>query len=317
MTDSVTSDIRNLYEETVKDSLKPIFFKAFGIHCREPEDGFQRCFKKADNPGNLWWFRKSTDNEIEIDFLAHVTPLSTIPDVDEAQVLQIPNVRVFKSTVQPLAVASVSAHHDYQQKKSQSPEKPDETSTDTYAHFQYVVAEITCGGRSSVLKKLEQLEKDCYFLCSRSRPSSTQASDFKVLETIAFVAVVSPSPNETELQNELFKNRTTYPLLLNLFISGRFVCVEHKETISVVMRELSSKMQSMDISLNLLDSKLSEQSQTLDSKLSEQSQTLESKLSEQSKAFEAKLSEQSKAFEAKLTEQFALFQQFLDVRLPK
>jgi uncharacterized coiled-coil protein SlyX len=250
----------------------------------------------------------------------------------------LPNVQVFKSTNPSPTVASSGSLHEFQQKKSLSPEKAGSSTDDDFDNFQYVIAEITHGGRISVLKKLVQLEKDCCFLCSRTLPSLTQASEFKVLETIACVAVVCPNPKASDLHDELFKDTITFPLLQELFSQGRFVWIKHNETASVIIREMGNKLdtvietvsdqnQTLESKLSelseqsqTLESKLSEQSQTLESKLSEQSLTLESKLSEQSltiKALETKLTEQHQALEAKLSEQFAVFQQFLAERFPK
>ena len=53
MTDSVSSEFHDFYEDTVRDSLTSILHKAFGILCREPAEGFSRSFKKRDNLGNL------------------------------------------------------------------------------------------------------------------------------------------------------------------------------------------------------------------------------------------------------------------------
>ena len=304
-TDSVSSDFHNLYEQTVRESLKSILFKAFGILCREPTEGFLRYFKKGNTTsGNLFWdyYRIS---EIEIDFLAHVAPLSTLPAVVEENLSVLPNVQVFKSVNPSPSVATTSSLKDFQQKKSVSPEKADASTNDDFDTFQYVIAEITLGGRKSVLKKLEQLEKDCFFLCSRTRPSLTHTSEFKVLETIACVAVVSPNLNATELQNALLKDAATFPLLKELFSQGRFVCIRHTETPSVIIRDMGNKLDKLDMVM----ATVSEQNQALEAKLSEQNQAL----SEQNQALEAKLSELNRA----LSEQFLAVQQLLLSRLPE
>jgi len=298
MTDSVSSEFHDFYEDTVRDSLTSILHKAFGILCREPAEGFSRSFKKRDNLGNLLWDCYPKVGEIEIDFLAHVAPLSTLPDVVDANLSVLPNVQVFKSTNPSPTVASSGSLHEFQQKKSLSPEKTGASTDDDFDNFQYVIAEITHGGRTSVLKKLVQLEKDCCFLCSRTLPSLTQASEFKVLETIACVAVVCPNPKASDLHDELFKDTITFPLLQELFSQGRFVWIKHNETASVIIREMGIKLD------------------TVIETVTEQSQTLESKLSEQSQAVEAKLSEQSQTIKA-LSEQLALFQQIVLERLPE
>ena len=327
MSNSVTSELTRYYEETVRESLAHTLYNAFGTHCRQSEYGFQRLFNKCDNADNSWWQKKPSDSQIEIDFLAHVTPLSTLSDVNVAKVSENPHVSVFKSTAPPTNGASTEADDSYKQNRTVSPEKTMEQSGDGDGdghsdgnccgnHFQYVIAEITCGGNNSVMAKLEQLQKDCHFLCSRACPSLTDEADFRVLETVAFVAVVSPTLKAEELRKRIFSNSKPLPLLKELYNRGRFVWIEHKKTISAAVKELDSK-------LDFLSENIQEQNQALEAKLTEQNQALEAKLTEQNQALEAieaKLTEQTQqtqAFEAKLTEQFALFQQFLAERFPK
>ena len=340
--DSVTSEIRHLYEDTVRDSLPRVFRLTFGTPCRQPDAGFRRIFNKRETSRNLWWSKKPQDTQVEMDFLAHVAPLNTLPDINT----NIDNsyVKVFKSTSQTTTTtAGEVLAMQLQQTKSESPEK---TSAEAKAdgdgdvdgdgdgeNFQYVIAEITCGGSDTVLKKLEQLEKDCYFLCSRACPLLADA-DFQVLATVAFVAVVSPKLKENLLRNRILSTSEPLPLLRELYNYGRFVWIEHTQTLGVVVKEIGNRLdsvvakvseqneatQAMKFQLSeqsqVLESKLSEQSQDLESKLSEQSQALESKLSEQSQAVEAKLSEQSQTIKA-LSEQLALFQQIVLERLPE
>jgi DNA-binding transcriptional MerR regulator len=264
-----------------------------------------------------------------MDFLAHVAPLNTLPDINT----NIDNsyVKVFKSTSQTTTtIAGEVLAMQLQQTKSESPEK---TNTEAKAdgdddgdgdgeNFQYVIAEITCGGAETVLKKLEQLEKDCYFLCSRACPSLSDA-DFQVLATVAFVAVVSPKLKENLLRNRILSTPEPLPLLRELYNCGRFVWIEHTQTLGVVVKEIGNRLDSVVAKVSeqneatqAMKFQLSEQSQDLESKLSEQSQALESKLSEQSQAVEAKLSEQSQTIKA-LSEQLALFQQKVLERLPE
>ena len=310
-TDSMSGEIHSHYEETVRKSLKTILYSAFEVHCREPSEGYSRSYSKDDNPGNLWWTHNDKDEQVQIDFLAHVTPLNSLSDVNEKLVAEIPNVRVWKSTAEASVVSSSSIVPGSQQKKSSSPEKPEASDGDdaTYGsadeHFQYVIAEITIGGKSSALGKLKQLEKDCFFLCSRACPTISDQSNFKVLESIAFVAVVSPNPYVYEIFRKVKNATSPYPLLRKLYNQGRFVCIQHKETLVVVIQDLGNKMQN-------LETKLTEQSQTmldLETNLTEQNDALKSQLSEQNEAtqaMKAQLSEQieaTQAMKAQLSEQ--------------
>ena len=197
--DSVSTEIQRIYEETVRNSLASILRNAFGTCCRQPMGGFQRLFNKRDSMENLWWSNKPADSHLQIDFLAHVTPLSTLSEIDIQKVSENPHVVVKKSTNKSTSInqtGTQSVALDLKQTMINSPEKTDALSDDgdgDNQHFQNVVAEITCGGLKSVKSKLEQLEKDCFFLCSRACPSLTSEANFQVLETVAFVAVVSPT----------------------------------------------------------------------------------------------------------------------------
>jgi len=281
--DSVTSEIRHLYEDTVRDSLARVFRLTFGTSCRQPDAGFRRIFNKRDTPRNLWWSKNLHQSQVEMDFLAHVAPLSTLPDINTN--IDNPYVTVFKSTSQTTSAIEVA--HEFQHSKSESPEK---TSTEAKADgdddvdsdrekFQYVIAEITCGGAETVLKKLEQLEKDCYFLCSRACPSLAE-SGFQVLATVAFVAVVSPKLKANQIRNRIFNTSEPLPLLRELYNCGRFVWIEHTQTLGVVIKEIGNRLDSVI-------ENLSEQNEAMKLQLSEQNQTI--------KALESKLSEQSEA----------------------
>jgi hypothetical protein len=326
--DSVTSEIRHLYEDTVRDSLAHVFRLTFGTPCRQPDAGFRRIFNKKDTSRNLWWSKKSDDTQVEMDFLAHVAPLNALPDINT----NIDNsyVKVFKSTSQTSTTTGGEVLAlQCQQTKSESPEK---TNTEAKAdgddddvdgeNFQYVIAEITCGGAETVLKKVEQLEKDCFFLCSRACPSLAE-SDFHVLATVAFVAVVSPKLKANQLRNRIFNTSEPLPLLRELYNYGRFVWIEHTQTLGAVVKEIGNRLDSVGIRLDSVIENLSEQNDAVKLQLSEQNETtqaMKSQLSEQSltiKALETKLSEQHQALEAKLSEQFAVFQQFLAERFPK
>ena len=65
--DSVTSEIRHLYEDTVRDSLARVFRLTFGTLCRQPDAGFRRIFNKSDTSGNLWWSKKPQDIQVDTD----------------------------------------------------------------------------------------------------------------------------------------------------------------------------------------------------------------------------------------------------------
>ena len=274
MTDSVSSDLHDFYEELVRNSLRNVFMKAFGIYCREPEDGFCRYFQKKDDPSNQWWIEKTNDTQIEIDFLAHVSPLSSLPDINEKAISEISYVKMFKSILQTSIEGSDGIPHAFPPLKSQSPEKSDKNVDDQSDNFQYVVAEITSGGRKSAKEKLDQLEKDCFFLCSRRSRDTPN-----LLGTIAFVAIVSPNLDAIKACGSILnvsRNGTSYPLLRKLYFAGRFVGIQHVKTIGFTMRELMEKVDTVGAKLSEQSEASLEQSETLN--------TLKTQLSEQREA---------------------------------
>ena len=126
------------------------------------------------------------------------------------------------------------------------------------------------GGAVTVLKQLEQLEKDCYFLCSRACPCLTDDKGFQVLNTVACFAVISPVLNANELRKRIFNSTQALPLLQELFNHGRFVWIEHKKTIVVVIQQFGNKLDSVMENV----SEQIEATQAMKSQLSEQSQTI-------------------------------------------
>ena len=265
MSDTICSEIQSIYEESARDSLHEIFLIAFGIYSTEHADGYRRLFIKSETENNLWWKEKPSDNTVEMDFVAHVYPLSILAEMKETFFSPMSNVHVFKSSVIVNAEDLNKEDTNYQQNVSSSLEKNYMNDDQAYHNFQYVVAEITGGGSKSVTKKLIQLEKHCFFLCSRACPQAKASYEFNVLKTVAFAAVVAPNIKIADLQNNI--NERNYPLLNVLSKSGRFVIVEDNRTLRVNLQKIDE--------LTHIVAELSEQNQALDAKISEQKDTLQ------------------------------------------
>ena len=241
MSDSVSSDQNSGYEDIVRDSLRTILWGAFKIYAREPNRGFSASFKKSESSGNLWWVgRSANEKEIQIDYLAHTTPLTMLRDVDERAVADIPHVMVFKSrSMVPAAAPRAPVLAAVQRLLSESPEKPDDEAPDDIGEFvQYIVGEITHGGERSVGTKLNQLEKDCTFLTSRAQPQVTRVADLRVLDVVAVAVVASPSVKSEKVFNYVRSNRLSLPMLSELFSAGRLVCVKDERTTTVLLRDM-------------------------------------------------------------------------------
>ena len=220
---SVSSDIEMLYEETVRNSLKPIIWSSFGINCREPEQGFNRKFykvsKKVNNEPNLFWEVKPNTLEIEIDFIAHVSPIERLVCSGNPGNLNV-------TITQPRRPVDTETEVNLQGKMNYSPEKEKVPTDEDGENFQYAIAEISSGRKESVSRKLEQLEKDCIFLCSRVCPEITDVNDLSsgVLQSIAFAVVVSPHKYES---NFISNMKSNCPLLGTLLEHGRFIYIQH------------------------------------------------------------------------------------------
>ena len=243
MSDSVSSIQHSAYEDLVRDSLKSLLWTALRIYAREPERGFDAKFNKRESLGNLWWVgRSESETVIQIDYLAHTTPLTILQDVDDTAVACIPHAKVFKSKSTVRAGApSGPVEAAVQRLLSDSPEKPDaEAPEDEFV--QYVVGEITHGGERSIFQKLKQLEKDCTFLTSRAQPMVTRVANLRVLDVVAVAVVASPSISHVDVFNYVNSKRTLLPMLYELFSNGRLVCVRDERTVSVLIRDMQESI---------------------------------------------------------------------------
>jgi hypothetical protein len=229
----------------VRRAMKVILWTAFDVHCREPDRGFDATFKKHDTAENLWWVgRPREEVMIQMDFLAHVLPLTTLRAVNSEAMADLQYAMVYPSSavlIDNEAGEAAPPAAAGQRILVDSPEKPQEedvaTLTETLT-LQYVVCEITHGGKASVSNKLEQLEKDCFFLTSRAQPHVRNASDLRVLDAVAIAIVASPSLNQEGVFENVARNRAKFTMLSALLSAGRLVCVRDKRTISARLEEL-------------------------------------------------------------------------------
>ncbi len=318
---SVSSDIEMLYEETVRNSLKSIIWSSFRINCREPEHGFNRKFynilNKGNNEPNFFWKVRPSAQEIEIDFIAHVSPIERLEYSGNPGNLNV-------TITQPREPVDTETKVNLQGKMKYSPEKEKVPTDEDGENFQYAIAEISSGRKDSVSKKLEQLEKDCIFLCSRACPEITDLNDLSsgVLQSIAFAAVVSPHKYES---NFISNMKSKFPILGTLLEHGRFIYIQHKETLKTVVQEMRSKIDTIG---NQLAENAAESNQSLldlDCKISDQITELEGRLSEQmtkqTNELEGRLSEQmtkqTTELEGRLSEQITKQTNELEVNVSK
>ena len=299
MTDSVTSEQHDAYEELAREVLPSVLWAALRLPCREPMRGYNASFKRNDVHQNLWWTLNTKDNTIEIDFLAHTNPLvGALQDVNQAAVADIPNVEVYKVAgpsagefpVNPQDLALLNS-----QKKIDSPEKPpgDNVVDDNVDSIQYIVAEITHGrGQKSVKGKLEQLEKDCFFLCSRANVPLMVAEDFRkgVVNVVALAIVVSPYVDAETVAGIIQNQKLIFPMLYTLRLAGRLLCVKFKRTLTVLVKDMGAILaeQRSDIL------SLREQNETLRGQLTEMQETQTQKMDEMQKTQTHKMDEMQK-----------------------
>lgn len=230
------------YEEMVRRAMKVILWKAFDVHCREPDRGFDATFKKHDTAENLWWVGRPREEVIQMDFLAHVLPLTTLREVNSEAMADLQYAMVYPSSallIDNEAGEAAPPAAAGQRILVDSPEKPQEEDVSTLTGtLQYVVCEITHGGKASLSNKLEQLEKDCFFLTSRAQSHVRNASDLRVLDAVAIAIVASPSLNPQIVFENVARNRVKFTMLSALLSAGRLVCVRDKRTISARLEEL-------------------------------------------------------------------------------
>ena len=278
MTDSVTSEQHDAYEELAREVLPSILWAALRLPCREPMRGYNALFKRTDSHQNLWWTLNTKDNTIEIDFLAHTNPLvGALQEVNQAAVADIPDVEVYKVAGQsagefPVNLRDLALVNS--QKKIDSPEKPpgDNVVDDNVDSIQYIVAEITHGrGQKSVTGKLEQLEKDCFFLCSRANVPLAVVEELRkgVANVVALAIVVSPYVDAETVAEIIQKKKLTFPMLYTLRLAGRLLCVKFKRTLTVIVKDMAAILaeQRSDIL------SLREQNETLRGQLTEMQKT--------------------------------------------
>jgi FtsZ-binding cell division protein ZapB len=151
---------------------------------------------------------------------------------------------------------------------SDSPEKVvegiDPLEVVSQPKFKYVIGEVTAGGKGAVLSKVDQLEKDCFFICSKASNmkdgSLDSSSRSRVSDVVCFVVLIAPHDNALLVSESIRSKRLTCPFVYQLFCEGRFVYIVNKDTTVEVLKKLEQesadiKQESADIKQESADIK--------------------------------------------------------------
>lgn len=239
MSDSVVSEIQHDYEDRMRSSLCIILWNAFHIAVSEPYQGFNKSYYMEEYP-EIW--PRNLPSPVEIDFMGQTKDLKMIRSYMNHEMKDNPDVVI---SVSPIVNAdqhpslfseedeiSVNKYDDNYSTKSRFSEK---SEVDTRGHFKYVIAEITMGGRKSISKKVEQLEKDCIV-------SIMELNRKDVLDAVSIAIIVSPVNYAEYAFNFINSNGKYYPNVLTLFEAGRIVYIQNKETLSYTTRKLQTDL---------------------------------------------------------------------------
>jgi len=209
-----------------------------------PLDGYNRKFYPNMFPGG---WPLGTSMEAEIDFIAHSDDVKSIP----TGTFRHPDNIHVTGSVSNCNIPDLSA--PFTSPTTMSPERMDPATgtTPTAATIstsvinpitqviKYIVGEVTYGGKSTVMGKLKQLEKDCK-ICLAKMPSQ------KIITHVVSVAVlVNPYNFIIDVFNELQTNTVDYPNLGALYHSGRFIYIRYTETHLTMLEEQGTQLQNL------------------------------------------------------------------------
>jgi len=248
------------YENSSREKFRLVIYKTLNVWVRESREGYNRIFAKSKYPDNLWWANRK-DLEIEIDILGHVNA-SFKPSIVQNDPDTRWNVIILKETTNPKindlnteTDTNINDETNTGTSVSDSPEKVVEGNTlEIEPKFKYVIGEVTAGGKKAVLSKVDQLEKDCFFICSKaSNMKSGSLDGSRVSDVVCFVVLIAPYDNALIVSESIRSKRLTCPFVYQLFCEGRFVYIVNKDTTVEVLKKLEHE--SADIKQELAENK--------------------------------------------------------------
>ena len=233
-----------------REKFRLVIYKTLNVLVRESREGYNRIFAKSKYPDNLWWENRK-DLEIEIDILGHVNA-SFKPSIVQNDPDTRWNVIILKETTNP----KINDETNTGTSVSDSPEKVVEgiNTLEIEPKFKYVIGEVTAGGKKAVLSKVDQLEKDCFFICSKASNMKNGSLDSsRVSDLVCFVVLIAPYDNALIVSESIRSKRLTCPFVYQLFCEGRFVYIVNKDTTIEVLKKLEHE--SADIKQELAENK--------------------------------------------------------------
>jgi len=249
------------YENSSREKFRLVIYKTLNVWVRESREGYNRIFAKSKYPDNLWWETRK-DLEIEIDILGHVNA-SFKPSIVQNDPDTRWNVIILKETTNPTiddlnteTDTNINDETNTGTSVSDSPEKVVEgiNTLEIEPKFKYVIGEVTAGGKKAVLSKVDQLEKDCFFICSKASNTKSGSLDCsRVSDVVCFVVLIAPYDNALTVSESIRNKRLTCPFVYQLFCEGRFVYIVNKDTTVEVLKKLEHE--SADIKQELAEHK--------------------------------------------------------------
>ena len=249
------------YENSSREKFRLVIYKTLNVLVRESREGYNRIFTKSKYPDNLWWENRK-DLEIEIDILGHVNasfkPSIVQNDPDTRWNVIILNKETTNPKINDLNTETDTNINDKTNtgiSVSDSPEKVVEGNPlEIESKFKYVIGEVTAGGKKAVLSKVDQLEKDCSFICSKASNMKDGSLDSsRVSDVVCFVVLIAPFDNVLLVSESIRSKKSTYPFVYQLFCEGRFVYIVNKDTTVEVLKKL--EQESADIKQELAENK--------------------------------------------------------------
>ena len=278
---SVSGEQEKDYEERIRQSLPTMIFEIFGVRAIEPRDGFCRKFLTADFElrGPLW---RSTSIdmpiEVECDFFYHASAIddTRLPLEAQHHFSKITTSPIVTHAKRPSSSVSVLPGFDL------SPEKATLPENESPIAVMYGMAEITQGGKKTVLNKVVQLEKDCWVAMSKVAQSDDDRHEHSVprsvLDVVALIMIVNPKNLADHVFNHINSNQDKYPYVHELFEAGRFAYIQNTSTLTNIVRHIESQLASLPEDLTAISAQMESQLTQLTSSQEAISAQMESQL---------------------------------------
>ena len=230
-----------IYEDECRERIPTILWQFLRIGVKTPTDGVNRKFQKSAHA--------FLAEDAEIDYWAH--SVGAVSHISILNSNPIPNVMLYLPTVTiPDPVSSKN------RVPNMSPEKGTDSSVVSAEGYQYILGEITNGGKRSVRAKVDQLERDCRLVLAKS-------GNVNILDTVA-VGLIVANKDLHEIIFEQIAASASLPHVKSLYCAGRIVFVHDANTILSNFKILHSRMEETKATVDENTQKIDETKATVD-----------------------------------------------------